>query len=306
FLPGTRRRGQLALPADEAAVFVPVMMAARNRLRRRPRSRSRRLGSWFGPNARGCRVARGCAARGEGPLMIRQIRRPHAPLSPSANLCAPRYHARSFHPSRLGGRRRFHAAAGVYTAAGTTEAIDQAVRRRDDGAGARSRARAHQERAALGLCARRRPSISQDSAASSRPLPTAPMRKLAQQGDVALVLCWSHVRRQFYEIQMKTPAPIATTQALVRIAALYAIEADIRGLSADERRQARQRRAKPLIDDFCCLRISATEIEIAAVAGFNELSTGAADTGTRLPAEGQRTCSLHLLQAMASSVKKPI
>src|SRR5262245_17580819 len=79
----------------------------------------------------------------------------HTPLSPGANLCAPRYHARSFHPGRLGGPRRFHAAAGAYTAAGTTEAIDQAVRRRDDGAGARSRARARQERAALGLCARR-------------------------------------------------------------------------------------------------------------------------------------------------------
>ena len=73
--------------------------------------------------------------------------------------------------------------------------------------------------------------------------------ELAQHGDVALAFCWSHVRRQFYEIQVKTPAPIAT-QALVRIAALYAIEADIRGLSADERRQARQRRAKPLIDDL--------------------------------------------------------
>src|SRR5436190_24059836 len=58
-------------------------------------------------------------------------------LSPGANLCAPRYHARSFHPGRLGGSRRFHAAAGAYTAAGTTEAIDQVVRRRDDGAGAR-------------------------------------------------------------------------------------------------------------------------------------------------------------------------
>ena len=65
--------------------------------------------------------------------------------------------------------------------------------------------------------------------------------QLAQHADVALAFCWSHVRRQFYEIQVKTPAPIAT-QALVRIAALYAIEADIRGLSADERRQARQRR----------------------------------------------------------------
>jgi len=72
--------------------------------------------------------------------------------------------------------------------------------------------------------------------------------ELAQRGDVALAFCWSHVRRQFYEIQVKTPAPIAT-EALVRIAALYAIEADIRGLAADERRQARQRRTKPLVVD---------------------------------------------------------
>ena len=70
---------------------------------------------------------------------------------------------------------------------------------------------------------------------------------LAEAGGVALAFCWSHVRRQFYEIQVKTPAPIAT-EALVRIAALYAVEADIRGLSADERRQARQRRTKPLVD----------------------------------------------------------
>jgi transposase len=64
------------------------------------------------------------------------------------------------------------------------------------------------------------------------------------------------------EIQVKTPAPIAT-QTLVRIAALYAIEADIRGLSADERRQARQRRTKPLIDD---LRLW-LEAQLAAVSG---------------------------------------
>jgi hypothetical protein len=51
--------------------------------------------------------------------------------------------------------------------------------------------------------------------------------QLAQHGDVALAFCWSHVRRQFYQIQVKTPAPIAT-QAPVRIAELYAIEADIR------------------------------------------------------------------------------
>ena len=70
------------------------------------------------------------------------------------------------------------------------------------------------------------------------------------------------MRRQFYEIQVKTPAPIAT-QALVRIAALFAIEADIRGLSADERRQARQRRTKPLLDH---LRLW-LEAQLAAVSG---------------------------------------
>ena len=73
------------------------------------------------------------------------------------------------------------------------------------------------------------------------------------------------MRRQFYEIQVKTPAPIAT-QALVRIAALYAIEADIRGLSADERRQARQRRTKPLLDDLR-LRFEAQLVAVSTIAG---------------------------------------
>ena len=36
-----------------------------------------------------------------------------------------------------------------------SQVVDEAVRRRDDGAGARSRARPHQDRPALGLCARR-------------------------------------------------------------------------------------------------------------------------------------------------------
>ena len=150
------------------------------------------------------------------------------------------------------------------------KAIDQAVRRRDDGAGARSRTRARQEGTAMGLCARR--------AAVGRHAPPgvayvyAPDRKharpaehlagfpgilqvdgygayadLAERGAVVLAFCWSHVRRQFYEIQAKTPAPIAS-EALMRIAPLYAIEADIRGRSADERRQTRQRRTKPLVD----------------------------------------------------------
>jgi transposase len=91
--------------------------------------------------------------------------------------------------------------------------------------------------------------------------------ELAQRGDVALAFCWSHVRRQFYDIQANTPAPIAT-EALVRIAALYALEAKIRGLTADERRQARQRHTKPLVDALHLW----LEVQLAAVSGKSTIA----------------------------------
>lgn len=74
-------------------------------------------------------------------------------------------------------------------------------------------------------------------------------RALAERGDVALAFCWSHVRRRFYELAAAGPAPIAS-EALERIAGLYAIENDIRGRSAEERRAVRQDRSRPIIDDF--------------------------------------------------------
>jgi transposase len=52
--------------------------------------------------------------------------------------------------------------------------------------------------------------------------------KLAEGGDVRLAFCWSHVRRGFYELATPGPSPIAS-EALEHIAALYAIEKDIRG-----------------------------------------------------------------------------
>ena len=58
-------------------------------------------------------------------------------------------------------------------------------------------------------------------------------------GPVTLAFCWSHFRRQFYDIAKAGDAPIAT-EALKRIGTLYEIEADIRGRSADERRTERQ------------------------------------------------------------------
>ena len=66
-------------------------------------------------------------------------------------------------------------------------------------------------------------------------------------GPLLLANCWSHFRRLFYDIAKGGNAPIAS-EALVRIAALYEIEQEIRGSSAAERRTVRQARTKPLVE----------------------------------------------------------
>jgi transposase len=66
---------------------------------------------------------------------------------------------------------------------------------------------------------------------------------------ITLAFCWAHLRRRFFDIAQGGPAPIAS-EALERIAALYAIEKTIRGYSADERRAMRQEKSKPLVLAF--------------------------------------------------------
>jgi hypothetical protein len=68
-------------------------------------------------------------------------------------------------------------------------------------------------------------------------------------GPLSLAFCWGHVRRRYYDIADGGHAPIAT-EALVRIGALYAIEAEIHGRGAEERRAQRQLRTKPLLEDL--------------------------------------------------------
>jgi transposase len=63
---------------------------------------------------------------------------------------------------------------------------------------------------------------------------------------ITLAFCWTHLRRRFFDIAKGGDAPIAS-EALERIAALYAIEKTIRGMSADERRRVRQDKSKPLV-----------------------------------------------------------
>jgi transposase len=65
-------------------------------------------------------------------------------------------------------------------------------------------------------------------------------------GPVTLAFCWSHWRRQWFDLAKSPPAPLAA-EALKRIAELYQIEAEIRGKSANERRVVRQEKSKPLV-----------------------------------------------------------
>jgi transposase len=66
-------------------------------------------------------------------------------------------------------------------------------------------------------------------------------------GAIRLAFCWAHCRRRFYEIHQATGSPLAA-EALRPIRDLYAIEAEIRGRSAEERRAVRQERSRPLVE----------------------------------------------------------
>jgi transposase len=59
----------------------------------------------------------------------------------------------------------------------------------------------------------------------------------------------AHVRRPFYELDVAGDSPTAR-EALHRIQALFAIEAEIRGRPAQERQAVRQARAGPLLQDL--------------------------------------------------------
>jgi transposase len=68
-------------------------------------------------------------------------------------------------------------------------------------------------------------------------------------GPVTLAFCLAHARRKFFEIHKATGCPVSA-EALQRIAAIYAIEARIRGTSAEERLAVRQAETRDLFDAF--------------------------------------------------------
>lgn len=79
-------------------------------------------------------------------------------------------------------------------------------------------------------------------------------------GSVTSALCWAHARRGFFELadiassarRGSKAAPVSpiALDAVKRIDAIFAVERQITGLGAEERRDHRQEHSKPLVDDL--------------------------------------------------------
>lgn len=68
-----------------------------------------------------------------------------------------------------------------------------------------------------------------------------------RRNEISLAFCWAHVRRKFYELADTSPV---ATEVLRRIASLYAIESEVRGTPAEQRRQVRDERSRIIVDDL--------------------------------------------------------
>ncbi|WP_108979206.1 IS66 family transposase [Escherichia coli] len=70
--------------------------------------------------------------------------------------------------------------------------------------------------------------------------------KLHGDGRITEAACWAHARRKIHDVHVRTPSAL-TEEALKRIGELYAIEAEIRGMTAEQRLAERQLKTKPLL-----------------------------------------------------------
>jgi transposase len=121
---------------------------------------------------------------------------------------------------------------------------------------------------------------------------------------VTSALCWSHARRKFFELADVADAvrkgkashaisPVAL-KAVERIDALFAIERDLNGLSADARREARQELSHPLVEELHAWFLSeraqmSRHNPVAKAIGYMVEKDGRWDAFTRFLHDG-RVC----------------
>ncbi|MDS1493941.1 IS66 family transposase [Shigella dysenteriae] len=74
----------------------------------------------------------------------------------------------------------------------------------------------------------------------------AGFNELYRNGGITEAACWAHARRKIHDVHVRIPSAL-TEEALEQLGQLYAIEADIRGMPAEQRLAERQRKTKPLL-----------------------------------------------------------
>ena len=100
--------------------------------------------------------------------------------------------------------------------------------------------------------------------------------KLYDSSNAVEAACWAHARRPWWDLYLSTgkAEDSLAAQALRRIAALYAVEKEIRGQPPEVRRAHRQARAGPLLDEMHAWlsslvgRVSAKS-ELAQAVGYS-------------------------------------
>ena len=95
----------------------------------------------------------------------------------------------------------------------------------------------------------------------------AGFNELYRSGRIREVACMAHIRRKFVDV-FKAQGSAIAEEAIKRIASLYAIEAEARGLPPDERVQLRQARARPIFDDL----ESWLQDQLPKISGKSELA----------------------------------
>ena len=106
----------------------------------------------------------------------------------------------------------------------------------------------------------------------------AGFEELYRSGTITEVACLAHIRRKFFEEAQSKGTPIAA-EALTRIAALYAVETEIRGQPPDHRAAVRQAKARPVFDDL----ITWLQSELPKISGKSDLAKAIRYALTRLP-----------------------
>ena len=77
----------------------------------------------------------------------------------------------------------------------------------------------------------------------------AGFNELYRSGGISEVACLAHIRRKFADV-FQSEGSVIAENTIRRIAALYAVEKEARGLAPDQRVEIRQAKAKPVFEDL--------------------------------------------------------